>query len=182
MKRLTPLLQQSSAIVAVTVFLAGCGDGSEQEVRAWMEEVRAQTPISVVKIPAPKTFNPYTYPAPDELDPYSPAKMQVAFAKADANKKSGLQPDLNRRKEPLESFPLDTLVMVGTLQKPGLTYGLLRAGGNVFQVKVGNHIGQNFGLVTRVTDNAVELREIVRDASGEWTERNAKLELQEIEK
>jgi type IV pilus assembly protein PilP len=72
--------------------------------------------------------------------------------------------------------------MVGTLQKPGLNYALLQVDRSIFHVKVGNYIGQNFGMVTRITDTEVELREIVRDASGEWVERMAKLELQENKK
>lgn len=76
-------------------------------------------------------------------------------------------------------LPLDTINMVGTLQKPGLSYALLQVDKSVYQVKVGNYVGQNFGIVTRITESEVELKEVVRDAAGEWTERKAKLELQE---
>jgi len=72
--------------------------------------------------------------------------------------------------------------MVGTLQKPGLSYALLQVDKAVYQIKVGNYVGQNFGKVTRVSETEVELKEIVQDASGEWTERQAKLELQESKK
>ena len=72
--------------------------------------------------------------------------------------------------------------MVGTLQKTGLGYALIQADKTVYQAKVGNYIGQNFGMVTKVGDTAVELKEIVQDASGEWTERKAQLELQESKK
>jgi type IV pilus assembly protein PilP len=72
--------------------------------------------------------------------------------------------------------------MVGTLEKPGLSYALLQVDKAVFQAKVGNYVGQNFGMITRITDTEVEVREIVRDAAGEWTERKAKLELQESKK
>lgn len=99
-----------------------------------------------------------------------------------ANSNSGLKPDFDRRKEPLENYPLDTIRMVGTLQKPGLNYALLQVDKSVFQAKVGNYIGENFGMITKITESEVELKEIVRDASGEWVERQAKLELQENKK
>ena len=168
-------------LFAATV-LAGCGDGGLQEVRDWMKEVRAQTPVSIQKISEPKKFEPFTYSGKEELDPYNAAKLSVALAKLQANSSGGIKPDLERRKEPLESYPLDSIKMVGTLEKPGLSYALLQVDKTVFQAKVGNYIGQNFGMITKITDTEVELKEIVRDPSGEWTERKAKLELQENKK
>ncbi|WP_420474798.1 pilus assembly protein PilP [Noviherbaspirillum sp. ST9] len=174
-------LKKAVPLLALSV-LAGCGDGGLQEVKDWMKEVRSQTPVSVPKISEPKKFVPFSYSGKDEFDPYNPAKLSAALAKMQANTGSGLKPDLDRRKEPLESYPLDSIKMVGTLEKPGLSYALLQVDKVVFQAKVGNYIGQNFGMITRITDTEVEIKEIVRDASGEWTERKAKLELQENKK
>jgi type IV pilus assembly protein PilP len=168
--------------LSMLAVLAGCGDGGVHEVRAWMDEARRQAPVSVQKIAAPKTFAPFVYAAKNEVDPYSPAKLSAALAKLQANANSAIKPDLDRRRDPLENHPLDTITMVGTLQKPGLTYALLQVDKAVFQVKVGNYIGQNHGMITRIGETEVELKEIVRDAAGEWTERKAKLELQENQK
>jgi type IV pilus assembly protein PilP len=74
------------------------------------------------------------------------------------------------------------LKMVGTLQKPGLSYALLQTDKTIFQAKVGNYVGQNFGMITKISDSEVELKEIVQDAAGDWVERKAKLELQETKK
>lgn len=171
-----------SAAIALLGSLSGCGDGEEQEVRQWMEDVRRQTPVTVQKVSEPKKFTPFVYERKDEIDPFSPIKLSAALAKLDAKSNSALKPDLDRRKEPLEEFPLDAIKMVGTLQRPGLSYALLQVDKSVFQAKVGNYIGQNFGMVTKITDTEVELREIVRDAAGDWVERKAKLELQESAK
>ncbi|RZI44921.1 pilus assembly protein PilP [Herbaspirillum sp. HC18] len=168
--------------LASLLALVGCGDGGVQEVKQWMDEVQRQTPVSIQKIPEPKKFVPFKYAEKDQFDPYNPAKLSAALAKMQANSGGGLKPDLDRRKEPLESFPLDSIKMVGTLEKPGLSYALLQVDKAVFQAKVGNYIGQNFGMITKITDTDVELTEIVRDAAGEWTERKAKLELQENKK
>lgn len=170
-------------LMSVTTVLAGCGDAGVPEVKQWMEEIRRQTPVRVQKLSEPKKFTPFVYAAKEEVDPFNAAKLSVALAKAQAlSGASKLKPDLERRKEPLESYPLDTIKMVGTLQKPGFNYALLQVDKVVFQAKVGNHIGQNFGRITKITDTEVGLVEIVRDASGEWVEREAKLELQENKK
>ena len=169
------------AALVVLANLYGCGDGGVQEIRAWMNDVRLHTKVSIPKLSPPKTFTPFTYSGKGSTDPYNPAKLSVAFAKLQANS-TGLKPDLERRREPLENYPIDTLKMVGTLQKPGLSYALIEAERTVYQVKVGNYMGQNFGMVTHISETAVDLKEIVQDASGEWVERMAKLELQEMKK
>jgi type IV pilus assembly protein PilP len=168
------------ALCSLSLFgLAACGDGSEDEVRQWMAETRSKAHVVVPKVTAPKTFSPFTYTAMKEVDPFNPQKLSVALAKQFGAGGNGIRPNLDRRKEALEAFPLDAITMVGTLQKPGMSYALLRVDKTVYRATLGNYIGQNFGRITKITDSAVELKEIVRDASGEWVERNAKLELQE---
>ena len=162
--------------------LTGCGNNGVQEVKEWMEAVRLQTKVSIPKLSPPKKFTPFVYAGKSSIDPYDPKKLAIAFAKLNAANSSGLKPDLDRRREALESYPLDALRMVGTLQKPGLSYALIQADKTVYQVKPGNYIGQNLGMVSSITETAVELKEIVQDASGEWVERKAKLELQETKK
>ena len=89
------------------------------------------------------------------------------------------QQRVDRRKEPLESFPLDAMSMVGSVAKAGAPVALLRVDSLLYQVKAGDHLGQNYGRVLRITETEVVLREIVQDAAGEWIERNATLQLQE---
>ncbi|MDB5762819.1 MAG: pilus assembly protein PilP [Herminiimonas sp.] len=168
--------------IALLSGLAGCGDGGIQELRQWMDETKRQTKVAIPKLSEPKKFIPFIYDGKNAVDPYNPGKLAVAFAKLQSSSSSAFKPDLDRRREPLESYPLDTLKMVGTLEKPGLSYALLQADKTVYQVKAGNYIGQNFGMITKVTDTEVELKEIVQDASGDWVERKAKLELQENKK
>jgi type IV pilus assembly protein PilP len=175
------LMLRASSLLLVSLSLYGCGDGGIQEVNQWMQEVRQQTLVSIKPLSPPKKFTPYTYEVKGREDPYSPNKLAVAFAKAKGGG-GAIQPNLERRREALESYPLDTLHMVGTLSKPGMTYGLIQADKSVYQVKVGNYIGQNFGMITKISDSEIDLKEVVQDASGEWVEREAKLELQETQK
>jgi type IV pilus assembly protein PilP len=86
---------------------------------------------------------------------------------------------MKRRKEPLESFPLDTMSMVGSVSNKGAPIALLKVDNLLYQVKPGDYLGQNFGRITRITETEVALREVVQDAAGEWTERVATLQLQE---
>ena len=86
---------------------------------------------------------------------------------------------MNRRKEPLEAYPLEQLKMVGTLSQAGVTYALVRAEKTLYRVKKGNYLGQNFGLITEITDAEVKLKEIVQDTAGDWTERQSVLPLLE---
>ena len=81
----------------------------------------------------------------------------------------------------METYPLESIKYVGQLSKVKLTYALLLTPDNgVQQVKVGNYVGQNFGMVTKITDSEVELKEIVQDElSGDWIERVSNLPLQE---
>jgi type IV pilus assembly protein PilP len=92
---------------------------------------------------------------------------------------SAIKPDLDRRREVLEGYPLDQLKMVGTLRQAKSNVALVDVSGQTHMVRVGNYVGQNFGLVTKITETELDLKEIVQDAAGEWVERQAKLELQE---
>ena len=95
---------------------------------------------------------------------------------------SKLAPDLNRRKEPLEAFPLESLAMVGTLQRGKSRFALVRTTDkDVYQVKVGNYMGQNFGVVIGIEDTEIKLKELVQDGAGDWTERSSTIQLAEAD-
>ena len=168
-------------MVVACLALAACG-GSNDELRQWMSDVRKEMRPVTPKVNEPKTFEPFIYSDQNEIDPFDPSKVANALKALSAKSTSGLSPDLSRRREPLEAYPVDTITMVGTLQRPNLRYALLRADGVVYQAKVGNYIGQNFGLVTRINESEVTLREVVQDAAGEWVERTTTLQLQENKK
>ena len=161
-----------------SALLAGCGDSDVREVRDWMEQVKHDTHPTVKPLPEPKDFLPYAYGAKDTVDPFDPNKLLGELARAAATSDNPNQPDLQRPRELLETFPLDTMQMVGTMEKGGTRYALLQVDRSLYQVKTGQRIGQNFGVVTHVGEDAVDIREVVQDAAGEWTGRMTKLELQ----
>ena len=167
------------AVLAAT--LAGCGGGDEAELRAWMDDTRKTMRPTTQPVPEPKQFSPFVYEGKTLIDPFDAQKMVLAVARqAQARaSSSAIKPDLDRRREVLEGYPLDQLKMVGTMRQQGNNAALIDASGQTFMVKVGNYMGQNFGLVTKIGETEVELKEIVQDAAGEWVERPGKLELQE---
>ena len=167
------------------VLLSACGSSDQEEMQAWMSEQRAQTKPSVQPIPEPKKFTPQAYTQEAATDPFSNLKLTQALKRESAQSTSNaalVAPELSRRKEPLESFPLDSMKMVGSLMKEGLPVALVRVDNLLYQVRLGNYLGQNYGKILKVGETEVVLREIVQDAAGEWIERAATLQLQERSK
>jgi type IV pilus assembly protein PilP len=169
------------ALAVLAAALSGCGGGDEAELRAWMDDTRKTMRPTTQPVPEPKQFSPFVYEGKALIDPFDSQKMVLAVARqAQARaSSSAIKPDLDRRREVLEGYPLDQLKMVGTMRQQGNNAALIDASGQTFMVKVGNYMGQNFGLVMKISETEVELKEIVQDAAGEWVERPGKLELQE---
>lgn len=171
--------------VGLLLLLAGCGSSSEDDIRQWMVEERNQTRPKVEPIPAPKQFKPEAYSNASAVEPFSKEKLTQAL-KRDSNQVAAngalVAPELARRKEPLEAFPLDAMNVVGSIYNAGQPVALVKVDNLLYQVKVGSYLGQNYGRVTKISETEVTLREIVQDAVGEWIERVATLQLQERSK
>jgi len=160
--------------IVAAAALAGCGGESHQDLRAWMQEQGKGVRGKLDPLPQVKPYEPFAYNAFDLPDPFKPRKIEPVKGG------SKLAPDMNRRKEPLESFPLESLQMVGTLQRGKGVFGLVRTSEkDIYQVKVGNYIGQNFGVITDLNDGEIRLKELVQDGAGDWTERTSSLQLVE---
>ncbi len=158
--------------------LAGCGAENE-ELQEWMERQRREVKPNVTPLSPPKKFEAQPYTSAQAIDPFSVQKLTAALKMETRQPNSMLAAELNRRKEPLEAFPLDSMTMVGSMAKQAQPYALLRIDSLLYQVRPGDHIGQNYGRITKITETQIELREIVQDAAGEWIERPATLQLQE---
>jgi type IV pilus assembly protein PilP len=155
---------------------AGCGRDPNQELRQWMDDQAKTMKGKVDPLPVVKPYVPFAYNAFDLPDPFKPRKIEPTRSG------SKLAPDLNRRKEPLEAYPIESLRMVGTLQQDKAMYALVRSNDrNVYQVRVGNYMGQNFGVITGISEGEIRLRELVQDSSGDWTERQSRLLLDDQE-
>lgn len=165
--------------------LGGCGSSKEDDVRQWMVDERNETRPRVKPIPEPKQFKPEAYNNASTIEPFSNQKLTQALKRDSAQVASNgglVAPELARRKEPLEAFPLDAMTLVGSILKSGQPVALVKVDSLLYQVKLGNYLGLNYGKVTKISETVVTLREIVQDAVGEWIERVATLELQEKSK
>ena len=165
-------------VAIVTVLAAGCS-GEQDELQQWMEQQKREVKPSIQPLSAPKKFNPQPYAAMDGVEPFSTQKLSVALKQEARQSNSLLSAEVNRRKEPLEAFPLDSMSMVGSVVKQGRQYAFLRVDNLLHNVKVGDYLGQNYGKITKISETDVSLREIVQDAAGEWIERASVIQLQE---
>ena len=171
-------LAAMAAVLAAGTLLSGCGNPHE-ELQAWMDQQRREAKPRVPPLLPPRKFDPQPYTAISVVEPFSGQKLQVAIKQETRQPNSLLAAELNRRREPLEAYPLDALTMVGSVVRSGRPYALLSADNLLYQIKVGDYIGQNYGRITRITETEISLREIVQDAIGEWVERMSTLTLQE---
>lgn len=153
------------------LLLTGCGRGTS-DLEAWVAAVRNRPAPPLDPLPMAQQFESFTYDAAGRRDPFS------APIPDRRNANGGPRPDANRRKEPLEAFPLDSLDMVGSLGSGSASVALVMAPDKVVhRVRVGNHMGQNEGRITAVTDSRIDLIELIPDGAGGWVERQASIAL-----
>lgn len=157
--------------------LSGCVGDDFDDLKTWMDESSRGLKPTIEPLPAPRPYEPFVYSAFELVDPFNKSKMEVAKRTGGA-----LAPNLNRPRETLELYDLEKLRMVGTLQRGKEVNALIRApDGNLYRVKVGSYMGQNFGMVTAISEAETSLKEIVEDSGGDWVERTSVLALDEME-
>ncbi len=160
----------AAAAIIACVALAGCGSAGEN-VRAELKVLTKDIKGKIEPIPPIVEYKPFDYSVGGSMDPFTPGKVSLA-----ARPGSGVQPDMDRAREPLEAFALEQLTLVGTVQKNREVYAVIKADGALYQVKKGGYVGENFGKVVKVSDEGVVLSEMIQDAQGVWSEREAVLE------
>ncbi len=172
----------SGSFLALAVSLTACTSSSQDELQTWMQTERNSIKPSVQPIPEPTKFVPQAYIGERMTPPFSSEKLASVLRGSQSVpvvNAALIEPELARRKQPLEAYPLDIMKMVGSLNRGGQLVALVKVDSLLYQVRPGNYLGQNYGRVTRISETEVVMREIVQDSSGEWTERPAALQLQE---
>ncbi len=161
-------------LASFVVLLVACSGGEGDDLDKFMASASTDMGKGVEPLPEVLPYSPLQYNADGTLS--DPFKARKALSKAGA-----LQPNTNRPKEALESFPLESLKYVGSLSKNKSTFALIKTPDNTIQqVKTGNYVGPNFGLVTQINESDIVVKEIVQDdLTGDWVERNASINLQE---
>jgi type IV pilus assembly protein PilP len=148
------------------------------DLRAFVEDVKQRPPGRIEPLPEIKEIETHTYSSAELRNPFAPEQSQET--QSNVAQSNGLMPDFNRRKEELEGFPLDSLRMVGTLEQDEFNWGLIKTkDGTIHRVKTGNYMGTNYGKIDRVSEEKIELTEIIPDGQGGYIERQATVALGE---
>lgn len=166
------------SLVALSLGVSGCINTSMRDLERYVEEVKARKPGPIEPIPEVKQVETFFYIPAGRRDPFEKKEPEKEKAPEEEASDSGVHPIEFRRKEELEAFPLDSIRMVGTLRQQDTMWGLVTTrDGVIHRVKVGNYMGQNHGQIMRISEDKVELTEIVPDGKGGYRERRASLAL-----
>jgi type IV pilus assembly protein PilP len=169
-------LLETAVLVMAGLIIAGCSGDKLSDLRSFVDAEKAKPGGRVQPIPEVKPFDSFTYRPAGRRSPFDPWGQNTGSAKSSGSSKGGVHPDPSRRREALEAFPLDTLRMVGTMAQKGKMWAIIKAPDHmVYRVTLKNYLGQNNGLITRISEDKVELVEIVPDGLGGWQERQASL-------
>jgi type IV pilus assembly protein PilP len=170
---------QALALVAAGVLVA-CGGDEHRELRQELAEATKDFRGQVPPLPQVRPYEPVPYTAEGMVDPFRPERIDVAQGGGKReNVSEKLAEQEKRIKEPLEAFPLESIQMLGTITQDKETFALVKAGPNLYRVKKGMYMGQNFGVITSIDETQISLKELVQDAAGEWVERASSLQLVE---
>lgn len=164
-------------VFTLLLCLVACGnEESMNELKVYVQKIKARPARPIEPLPEVKPYQGFTYSAQDLRSPFVPPEPEEEIDKVVAD--NGIHPDVERRKELLENYPIDTLKMVGTLEREGRKWAIIvDKDGNAHRITVGNHLGQNHGRVEKIDDEKIELKEIVTDGRGGWQERQASMAL-----
>lgn len=177
--RLKNNIQQSVFLTLLTfgLLLSGCSNSERRlELESYVKRIKSRTIKEIEPLPEIKPYEIVTYSAMNMPSPFTPTIVQEVAKKVVVE--NGIQPDMNRRKEALEGFPLDSLRMVGTLEQNGKKWVLVvDPSGTVFRITKGNYLGQNHGHIDSISDEKVMITEIIPDPAGGWRERKASISL-----
>ncbi len=167
-------------LAAASLTLGGCGGGSMRDLERYVSEVLSRPGGKIEPIPPLEPYVVYTYQSSDGVDPFEPFFQEAPDPTTVAGDGGGPAPDPNRNKEELEGYALDSLRMMGTLEQDETIWGIVRTpDGAIHRVQSGNYLGRNHGKITHISEEKIELTEIVADSQGRWQERPAGLALAE---
>lgn len=173
-------------ILGSSMLLGGCLSDDMSSLRAYSDEVKERKGGIIEPLPEIKPVERYLYQSVDRRDPFSANYRdddQPSHVVNDSEQQRALLREVRERnKEELEHFELDGLRMVGTLELASALWGIVEdPDGTIYRVKQGNYLGRNYGKILTISEEKIELREIVKDMQGAWEERQAFIALSDDE-
>ncbi len=177
MRKLLGYSTKPLLIGLLCVGLLACGEENISDLNEYVQEVKSRKKGRVPELPEVKSYETFAYNQTNLRNPFQP---QRASRKARGRNAGGPTPNLKRKREVLEQYPLDTLTMVGSLEQSGERWALIKTqDGTIFRVKRGSYMGQDNGRITNILDSQIELKEIVPDGLGGWIKRKSTLGVNE---
>ena len=176
-------MMRRRVLLLAAALLASCGGEEHRDLKQELNEATKDFRGRVPPLPQVKPYEPVPYTAEGQIDPFRPERIDVARARvAPSASSSRIEKERDRPKEPLEAFPLESIQMLGTITQNREVFALVKAGPNLYRVRKGNYMGQNFGVVTGIDESQISLKELIQDGGGEWVERNSALQLVETKR
>lgn len=173
------------ALVALCIAVVGCAANEQNELKSWMEENSRDLRGKVDPLPEVKSYEPVPYEVGDLIEPFQAKKIDPNTKnRFGAGKGGQFQPDFEARElrnSVLEKYPLESLTMIGRLVVNKKPIAVIKYENNVKQIKVGDYLGLDFGMVTEIGESELKLKELIQDSAGEWSERQSSLFLQTTE-
>jgi type IV pilus assembly protein PilP len=163
------------AVALASITLVACSGSDNEDLRQWMDAATKDIKGTIPPLPKVKPYEPEAYDAGNLLDPFKPAKIGSEQKKSGGG---GLRPDMDRPREPLEAYPQESLKYVGVMTRKMNSFAIIEVDGSLYQVRVGNYMGQNFGVITKISESEVTLKELIQDSAGDWVEKESTLMLQ----
>jgi type IV pilus assembly protein PilP len=166
------------------MLLASCSGEEHSDLKEELNQLTKDLRGRVEPLPQVKPYEPVPYTAEGQIDPFRPERIEVAAAGRGAPSATAslIEEQRKRPPEPLEAFPLESIQMLGTITQKSETFGLVKAGPNLYRVRKGNYMGQNFGVITEIDEAQISLKELVQDSTGDWVERMSSLQLVEAKR
>jgi type IV pilus assembly protein PilP len=177
------MMRRPALALLALALLASCGGEEHGDLKQELNQLTKDFRGRVEPLPQVRPYEPVPYTAESETDPFRPERIDVAANRLGPSASSSrIDKERDRPKEPLEAFPLESIQMMGTITQDKETFALVKAGPNLYRVRKGNYMGQNFGVVTGIDESQISLKELIQDSGGEWVERNSALQLVETKR
>jgi type IV pilus assembly protein PilP len=178
-----PLRLLGAVLAAAALALAGCSGDEFGDLKAELEGLTKDLRGRVEPLPQVRPYEPVPYTAEGQIDPFRNERIEVAQARnAPSASATLIEEQKKRPPEPLEAFPLESITMLGTITQNKETFALVKAGPNLYRVRKGNYMGQNFGVIMAIDESQISLKELVQDSGGDWVERMSQLQLVEAKR